>query len=86
METRKSVSEIDGFISMLGAACEDKYMNETLQRLLSQPDSKRKQTVLRLVERLSNEGAPHTLIEALSCLMDDAVAEKAYTVIYQCSR
>ena len=85
MENR-SVSEIDGFISMLRAACEDKYMNDTLERLLSQPDKKRKQIVLKLVEDLSHKQAPSTLIEAISCLVDDEIAEKAYEVIYQCSR
>jgi len=32
------------------------------------------------------QGAPHDFITAIACLADDAVAEKAYEVIFQCSR
>ena len=80
----RTVGEIDGFIYMLRAACEDKSMNETLANLLSQPAKKRKQLVLMLVKELTSQKAPHDLIEAISCLVDDAIAEKAYEVIYQC--
>jgi hypothetical protein len=83
---QRTVSEVDGFINMLHAACEDQYMNETLERLLSLPDKKRKDVVLRLVEELENSNAPTSLTEAIACLVDDAIAEKAYEVIYQCSR
>ena len=83
---RRSVSEVDGFIHMLRAACEDKYMNDTLEMLLSQPDEKRKEIVFKLVEDLQFKGAPSSLIEAISCLIDDAIAERAYEVIYQCTR
>lgn len=87
MDTRqRTVAEVDGFIDMLHAACEDQYMNETLERLLTLPDEKRKEVVLKLLEELTNKDAPNMLIEAISCLVDDAVAEKAYEVIYQCSR
>ena len=68
------------------AACEDKHMNETLARLLSLPDEKRKEVVLKLLEDLNNKGAPNILIEAISCQVNDAIAEKDYKVIYQCSR
>ena len=30
--------------------------------------------------------APQKLIEAMACLLDDEIAEKAYQVIYQCAR
>ena len=83
---RRRVSEVEGFIDMLLAACEDKHMNNTLEKLLSQPDKKRKEIVLMLVEDLTNKGAPTPLIEAISCLRDDKIAEKAYEAIYLCSR
>ena len=87
MNTKKrTVAEVDGFINMLRAACEDKIMNTTLENILSQPDKKRKQLVLMLVKKLNNEKAPQELVEAISCLIDNAIAEKAYEVIYQCAR
>jgi hypothetical protein len=30
--------------------------------------------------------APKDFVEAIACLMDDAVAEKAYEVIFKCRR
>ena len=87
MDTKqRTVAEIDGFINMLRAACEDNTMNKTLENILSQPDKKRKQLVLMLVKELTKKKAPHDLIEGISCLIDDAVSEKAYEVIYKCSR
>ena len=83
---QRTVSEVSGFIDMLHAACDDPYMNETLERLLSLTDKKRKNVILLLIEDMQQKGAPDSLIEAISCLVDDAVAEKAYEVIYQCSR
>ena len=82
----RTYGEIEGFINMLLAACEDRGMNETLEMLLSQPDATRKAVVHRLLERLRERDAPQNLIEAVACLLDDGVAEKAYEVIYQCAR
>jgi hypothetical protein len=30
--------------------------------------------------------APQDFVQAIACLMDDAVAEKAYEVIFRCGR
>ena len=84
--TGRTFAEVDGFITMLLAACEDSSMNETLELLLSQPDERRRAIVFHLVERLRLKEAPAELIDAVACLMDDAAAEKAYQVIYQCAR
>jgi hypothetical protein len=78
--------EVDGFIDMLLAACEDKKMNDTLEMLLTQPDVRRKAIVHRLLDRLKERNAPPALIDAMACLLDDAAAEKAYEVIFQCKR
>jgi len=81
-----SVSDIESFIDMLRAACEDRQMRHTLERILSQPDKKRKEIIMVLVEDMVNKQAPVSLIEAIACLRDDAIAEKAYEVIYRCTR
>jgi len=78
--------EVDGFIDMLLAACEDQRMNATLEMLLAQPDVKRKAIVHRLLDRLKEKRAPPALIDAMACLLDDTAAEKAYEVIFQCRK
>jgi hypothetical protein len=77
---------INSLVTMLMAACEDAGMNETLDMLLSQPDDKRQYVVQELVQRMRANKAPRALIEAFLPLLDNAVAEKAYEVIYQCRR
>lgn len=84
--TGRTFAEVDGFITMLLAACEDSSMNQTLELLLSQPDEKRRAIVFHLIERLRRNKAPTELIDALACPMDDTAAEKAYQVIYRCAK
>jgi len=84
--TGPTFADVDGFITMLLAACEDSSMNETLELLLSQPDERRRAIVFHLVERLRMKKAPPELVDAMACLMDDTAAEKAYQVIYRCAR
>ena len=82
----RSVAEIEGFVGLLAAACNDPEINATLERLLAMPDERRRGLVHTWVSDLLIEKAPKDLIEAVACLMDDAVAEKAYEVIYNCKR
>jgi hypothetical protein len=86
MNSPRSVAEIDGFVSLLAATCNDSKINATLERLLAMPDEKRKGLVHTWVTDLIVEEAPKDLVQAVACLMDDAVAEKAYEVIYKCKR
>lgn len=80
----RSVAEIEGFVGLLAAACSDPEINATLEKLLAMPDERRRGLVHTWVSDLLIEQAPKDLIEAVACLMDDAVAEKAYEVIYNC--
>ncbi len=82
----RSVAEIEGFVGLLAAACSDPKINATLEKLLAMPDERRRGLVHTWVSDLLIEQAPKDLIEAVACLMDDAVAEKAYEVIYNCKR
>jgi len=82
----RSVAEVQGFVNLLLAACNDSKINTTLERLLSMPDEKRKGLVHAWVTDLLIEEAPRDLVQAVACLMDDAVAEKAYEVIFRCKR
>lgn len=82
----RSVADIEGFVDLLKAACEDEKINATLERLLVMPNAQRQGVVHAWVTDLLIAEAPRELIEAVGCLMDDAIAEKAYEVIYQCRR
>lgn len=82
----RTVADIEGFVGLLKAACEDPRINVTLQRLLAMPDAQRRGVVHSWVSDLIIAEAPREFITAVGCLIDDAVAEKAYEVIYQCQR
>ena len=86
MTAPRSVAEIESFVSLLAAACNDSTINATLERLLAMPDEKRKGLIHAWVTDLLVEEAPKDFVQAVACLMDDAVAEKAYEVIYRCRR
>lgn len=80
----RSVAEVDGFVDLLRAACADERINATLRRLLEMPDGKRQGVVHAWLTDLLIEGAPKEFTQAVACLMDDAIAERAYEAIYQC--
>jgi hypothetical protein len=84
--TPRTVADVEGFVSLLRAACDDAKINATLERLLSMPDDKRQGLVHAWVTDLLIEEAPRDLVQAVACLADDAVAEKAYEVIFNCKR
>ena len=71
---------------MLRAACDDPKVNEQLERVLSMPDSKRKILVRSWVNDMLVAEAPRDLVQAIACLLDDGVAERAYEVIVRCGR
>lgn len=68
------------------AACDDPKINGALEKILAMPDAKRQVFIQKWTSDLVDKRAPKDLIEAIACLRDDAVAEKAYEVIYQCRR
>ena len=83
---RRTIGEIDGFITLLRAACDDRTVNDALKKLLSLPDGRRRDLVHAWVSDLIVKEAPKDFIEAIACLLDDAVAGKAYEVIFRCRR
>ena len=82
----RTVAEIEGFVNLLRAACDNAEINAALQRLLAMPDEKRRGVVHAWVTDLLIQEAPQDFVQAVACLMDDAVAEKAYEVIFKCKR
>jgi hypothetical protein len=85
-EAPRSVADIGAFITMLSTACERPEVNERLERLLSMPDEERKGLVHAWVTDLLVAEAPRDFVQAVACLMDDRIAEKAYEVIFRCRR
>lgn len=77
----RSVADVDGFVDLLRAACDEPVMARTLLALLDQPAERRPALVARLAEHLRQRRAPARLVAAISCLVDDAVAQQAQAVI-----
>jgi hypothetical protein len=86
MRAPKSVGEIETFVTMLATACQNQMVHERLERLLSMPDEKRQAVVHAWVRDLLIAEAPRDFVQAIACLLDDRVAEKAYEVIFKCKR
>ncbi|HXL75603.1 MAG TPA: hypothetical protein VN967_07085 [Burkholderiales bacterium] len=82
----RSVAEIDSFITMLLTACESQMVYERLENLLSMPDDRRQGLVHAWVTDLLIAEAPRDFVQAVACLLDNRVAEKAYEVIFKCRR
>lgn len=79
-------AEVEGFVGLLKAACEEPEMNSTLQTILEQPDVIRQTMIRDLLVQFEKKGAPQILSEAFICLMDNEVAEKVYVYIHRCER
>lgn len=63
----RTVGEEEGFIALLRVACADRSVNDPLEKLLSQPDDRRKALVHNWVSELVVNGAPPGL-RACYCL------------------
>lgn len=87
MDTRpRSVGEIEGFVNLLRVACDDPGIYATLEKVLVLPDRQRQGVLFSLIGDIQQQGAPAEFVEAIACLTDDAVAEKAYETIFRCQR
>jgi hypothetical protein len=81
----RTVGDIETFITMLRSACSDRAVYERLERLLSLPDTERRGVVHAWISDLLIAGAPTDFVQAVGCLLDDRVAERAYEEIYRCA-
>jgi hypothetical protein len=82
----RTVADIGAFITMISAACDDVAVSKRLEQLLEMPDQKRQGLVHAWVTDLLVAQAPRDFVQAIACLMDDRIAEKAYEVIFKCRR
>ncbi len=86
LEKPRTFAEIEGFVTMLKAACHDPEMNRTLELILEQSDERRKTMIRELITKFRDQRAPQVLTDAFVCLLDDEVAEKVYVFIHKCER
>ncbi len=78
---RKQEQGHDAFINLILAACEEPQMRKQIMGIL-QLDSFNRQSLLgSIVSHLSMQGAPTELVEAISLLKDDEIAQKAKEVL-----
>ena len=85
-QSQRSNREIDGLVSLLLTACDDAGMRETLEKLLSLPDNTRRDFLALTLDQLRKSRAPAQLTQALSCVLDDQIAERACEVIFNGKR
>ncbi len=86
LELPRTFAEVEGFVGMLQAACQEPEMNRALGLILEQSDESRKVMIRELITKLRDQRAPQLLIDAFVCLLDDEVAEKVYVFIHKCER
>lgn len=82
----RTVAEMETFVDLLHAACNDMRVHATLEKLLTMPDERRRALVHVWVTDMLIAGAPPEFIKAVGCLMDDEIAEKSYEAIFNCRR
>lgn len=86
LQAKKSVANIDSFITMIRVACEDEAVYARLEKILTLPDQQRQGILASLIADMRGKGAPTEFVRAFECLTDDSVAEKAYETIFRCRR
>lgn len=72
-----SVAEQEMFVSLIRTAREDADVRGRLRAILHQPAFHRKSMLNTLIGELKMQSAPAEFIQAIACLLDDAVARKA---------
>ncbi len=77
----KTENEFEPVIKLIQVMRDDPLLNEKVIKMLKQNSYQRRIILNNLLEQLRRQNAPEYLIQALSCLFDDIVAEKVLTLI-----
>jgi len=77
----KTENEFEPFIKLIQVMRDDPLINEKVIKMLTQNSYQRRIILNNLLEQLRRQNAPENLIQELSCLFDDIVAEKVLTLI-----
>ena len=76
-----SLADNEDFINLMQVAQQDEQLGRTLRNLLSQTAMQRKSLLNTWIHEMRLKKAPSSLIEAVACLLDDEIAEKALAVL-----
>ena len=76
-----SLSDNENFVNLMHAAREDEQMRRTLRGILSQTPMQRKSLLNTWLHEMRLKSAPDALVEAVACLTDDRIAEKALAIL-----
>ena len=77
----KAENEFEPFIKLIQVMRDDPLINKKVIKMLKQNSYQRRIILNNLLEQLRRQNAPESLMQALSCLFDDIVAEKVLTLI-----
>lgn len=80
-KAEKTENEFEPFIKLIQVMRDDPLINEKVIKMLKQNSYQRRIILNNWLEQLRRQNAPENLIQALSCLFDDIVAEKVLTLI-----
>jgi len=78
---KDSVGENEPFVNLIRVAQEDDKIRSQLLGILSLDKFNRKSALNTLLEDMRLKGAPEEFVSAITCLLDDDVAEKALEIL-----
>lgn len=81
--SRSGDSITEPFVTLMQLAQEDREIKETLMAILSKDEFNRTSILNTYIEEMQLKGAPKSFISAIACLLDEGVAQKAYTVLQE---
>ena len=76
-----SVADNEVFVTLLRVAKEDSAIRSQLGGILAQPPFHRKSLLNALIAEMKMNSAPTDFVNAIACLLDDAVAARAKELI-----
>jgi|TARA_Y100000310_G_scaffold325974_2_gene390252 hypothetical protein len=77
LQKRRRRKQTDLFLSLMVVAKEDAAIAARLLTILNQDDLERRATLSTWIRELKFQSAPVAFTDALSCLLDDQIAERA---------
>lgn len=77
----RTVGDNDSFVTLMLVAQEYPEIRNTLAAILSQPSSRRKYELHKMIERMKAQDADDDFVAAIDALLDDRVADTAFELI-----
>lgn len=77
----QTVADNEEFITLIRVAREDREVRTQLAAILAQPSFHRQSLLNAMISEMKLKAAPLEFINAIACLLDDAIAAKARELI-----